>query len=191
MTARDIYWFLRPTLGVLLCFSLAVIAAQLIATHGSSDAPADLELAEQLADVTNGLVEPSTSLTPCDVVQIQLAGLADPDSTRGVLQCMAFASPGNRTVTGPLESFAQMVRKAPFNVLAKPTAIQAGQPTYVDRHARILVTAVDGNQIQMFVWVLSQQQDSPYRDCWMTDAVFPLPSSKDPGSTTPPTSQSL
>ncbi len=52
---------------------------------------------------------PSRGLSPSNVVEAQLAALAQNDCRT----CFGFASPQNRRVTGPWKRFEQMVREAP------------------------------------------------------------------------------
>ena len=167
---HDIFWFLRPTMVAILIFLVAWIGSKLlIGTHQHADL--ERPSAERTA---KELVHPSPELSPAEVVRVQLEGLSDGQSERGVLQCMTFASPSNRSVTGPLERFGRMVRAKPFDVFADPDRVLIGKTKLVDGKARVLVTVVAGKKLSLFVWVLSKQTDAPYENCWMTDAVFPV-----------------
>jgi hypothetical protein len=108
-------------------------------------------------------------------VEIQLRGLSDPGKDGvGILQCFCFASPRNRSATGPLDRFGQMVRQEPFACLGDSRAALIGTPQIDDRFAKLLVTVVDQRQqLRAFTFILFKQQGEPFADCWMTEAVYP------------------
>ena len=57
--------------------------------------------------------KPDPSLSPQDVVSIQIEALRDNDTpyeNRGIEVTFNFASPANKRMTGPIERFAAMVR---------------------------------------------------------------------------------
>src|SRR5262245_55190732 len=63
--------------------------------------------AERIDD--SNLTLPSPAFDPADVVRLQLDALRRfHDDPRAVAQCYSFASPANRTVTGPMTRFARM-----------------------------------------------------------------------------------
>ncbi len=130
------------------------------------------------------IVLPTPELTPSQVVETQLAGLADPKADGiGILQCYVMASPGNRNVTGPLDRFGAMVRHEPFACLAKPQATLVGQPEVEGVIAKLLVTVIDERQhMHAFTFLLAKQTAGPYKDCWMTEAVFPAGKLAPPGT---------
>ena len=172
---HDIYWFLRPTLLAVLCILLSLICANMLVEDDNEHALApEKQSAEQLATAIKSIVYPRPDISPAEVVGLQLAGLSDRQSARGILQCMMFASPLNRSVNGPLERFGRMVRTRPFDVLSHPDRVLIGKTKYVDGKARVLVTLVVDTELSSFVWVLSKQAEPPFENCWMTDAVFPL-----------------
>lgn len=174
MTSYRLYDFFRPTLYVV--FSMFLIWSFLpnpAPPQVAKSAVSEKKLESVLATV-EAVEQPRPELTPEEVVQIQLDGLASDDVTQGILQCMTFASPNNRAVTGPLVRFAQMVRQPPFDALANPETVLIGQSVFDAEQVRILVTAVREGNVHPFVWVLSKQSVLPYEGCWMTDAVFPL-----------------
>jgi hypothetical protein len=178
--------FLRPTFVALIAFAAIVGIANVVALQRDDQpdfvAPGGLSTADLEEDLDlKRVVLPRPSLKPEEVVKIQLAGLSNsqPDGV-GILQCYCFASPTNRAVTGPLENFGRIVRQGPYRAMAHPRALLIGRPQYGDRVARLLVTVIDEkSQVQAFTFVLARQQDAPFTDCWMTEAVFPaLPPSE-------------
>jgi hypothetical protein len=173
--------FLAPSALVFLGFAVLVGVAYspLMQEQGPLHdfvRPRTLE-PEQLPDLgADQLLLPSPQLSPSDVVQTQLDGLADPDGNGvGILQCYCFASPGNRAVTGPLDRFGQMVRQGPFACLGQPRATLVGEPQVDGRLAKLLVTVVDQQQmVHVFTFILFKQLDPPFKDCWMTEGVYPF-----------------
>jgi hypothetical protein len=121
------------------------------------------------------LIEPNPKFSPDRVVELQLSGLADADAATGIQQCFAFASPSNKQATGPLARFAAMVQQAPYNVLLHCQLVLIGKPIIVDNEATVMVTVLDKHdEIRVFEFYLSKQQDKPVENCWMTDGVYPL-----------------
>lgn len=167
------YVFLRPTMFVVICYLVAVPACYLLSTQ-SPESDNDAEAIDTVAASVASLIHPDPSFTPEDVVRIQLCGLSDDNRAHGVMQCMHFASPDNRAVTGPLERFGKMVRNHEFRCLSAPDRFLIGSSHIVKGNARVLVTLINTQQFSSFVWVLSKQTAPPYEGCWMTDAVFPL-----------------
>ena len=117
---------------------------------------------------------PDPELEPAEVVQIQLEALQhndDPVPDAGIRTVFAFASPSNRSQTGPLRRFADMMHNGFSEMINHreahllPLAMRGGtalQPVELVGH--------DGT-IYRYVFVLTRQSDPPYRGCWMTDTV--------------------
>jgi hypothetical protein len=169
--------FLRPTFFAITAFALLVGVRGAIWT---ADYSARVDpVSDPLAGLGNvdlsGVVLPSPSLLPEQVVRLQLAGLRDVRADGvGVLQCFVLASPGNRAVTGPLERFGKMVRQGPFMCMANPRAALVGRPDVARQTARVVVTIVDQrDRIHAFTFILGRQATAPFADCWMTEAVWP------------------
>ena len=168
--------FLKPTLLVILCYLLAMCI--LVYVTGPNRVRAIQEV-EEFSSQLEGVIQPSPSLTPTEVVQIQLEGLSNDNSSIGILQCRTFASPGNRTVTGPLERFGRIVRSEEFAPLQNPDRTIIGKPTVDGEITRILVSVVAERKLRSYVWLLSKQTQPPFENCWMTDSVFAVESSND------------
>ena len=87
----------------------------------------------------------------------------------------AFASPGNKTNTGPLERFTRMVKSPPYGVMVNHVArdfsevVEAGSTAY----QLVKMTAMDGREV-VFAFRLSKQLDGQFEGMWMTDAVWPV-----------------
>lgn len=119
------------------------------------------------------LILPTPKLEPHEVVALQLKGLAKDPEAGGIEQCFALASPGNKKSTGPLQRFAAMLHRAPYNVLLFHHLVLVGKPVVEGDTANVIVTLLDANDhIFIFQFVLSKQHGKEFENCWMTDAVF-------------------
>jgi hypothetical protein len=171
--------FLRPTFLVLVLFALFVGIANAIRLTSVDSPKLAADMGSPLGELDkldlSSIVLPQADLKPDDVVRLQLAGLSDDRSDGvGILQCYAFASPANRAVTGPLDRFGKMVRQGAFQCMARPRTMLIGRPQQTDRTARVLVTLIDDeNRLHAFTFVLGRQQEAPFKNCWMTEAVLP------------------
>jgi len=130
---------------------------------------------------STGPVAPSPALSPSAVVLAQLEGLRveprDGDGAGpGMLCAWAFASPGNREATGPVDRFAGMLRSSLYRGLLEHRAAQLGPPRMTGEQAQqeVLVLTAD-DRTMGFTWVLGRQSDPPYAGCWMTDGVLRHP----------------
>lgn len=164
--------FLRPTIFVVVCYALAMTGSYFLSKKGE-DSIGDRSDIDKVASTMASLIVPEPSLSPRQVVQVQLDALANKDRSAGVVQCMTFASPGNRVVTGPLDRFAKMVRGKEFRILSEPDRVLVGKTRHFNENARVLVSCLAGKELRSFVWVLSKQQLAPHEGCWMTEGVFP------------------
>ncbi|HEU0101252.1 MAG TPA: DUF4864 domain-containing protein [Mycobacteriales bacterium] len=124
---------------------------------------------------------PAPGLSPTDVVLAQLAGLRSEPRVgaaagRGVHQVWAFASPGNRAATGPVQRFAAMLRGSAYAALLEHRAAQLGP--LVDRgdeaQVEVLVLGTDDRTVG-FTWVLARQRTGAYAGCWLTEGVVRHP----------------
>ena len=122
---------------------------------------------------------PSPHLTPYQVVEIQLGALGANQAwgnDRGIELAFRFASPGNRSITGPLQRFAGMVKGPRYGALVDHEKASIG-PIQVEDEVgqRVMFPIVvqdERGQDHGYVWVLRRQKRGTYRDCWMTEAVF-------------------
>lgn len=118
---------------------------------------------------------PSPSLTPEQVVRIQLDALRDndrPTPNAGITVAYRFASPGNRAFTGPLPRFARLVNSPEYRVLLNHRSAYMGRIDLEGTRAHTRVALVGGDgEAAAFRWELSQQTAGPCTGCWMTDGV--------------------
>ena len=119
--------------------------------------------------------EPHPSLSPLEVVDIQIEALRHNDvqyQNSGIEVTFNFASPANKRMTGPLERFKLMVNNPMY------------RPMIDHRGAEYENLAVDGDLARIDVilysregqylgyrFMLTRQHDNPYEGSWMTDAV--------------------
>jgi len=119
--------------------------------------------------------EPSPELGAADVVRIQVEALGSNDHPRtdaGVRTAFRFASPGNRSATGPLPHFARMVHSADYADLLAFSHADYG-PVRLDGDVafqEVTVVHADGRRAT-FVFALSRQRGGACDGCWMTDGV--------------------
>ena len=135
-----------------------------------------LLLACQFALAQQRSLEPSQDLSPEEVVQIVVSSLQinDEANDNGIATVFNFASPGNKSQTGPLPRFASMI-KSGFSDMLNHTS------------ARFDPMQINGNTAVQAVWLLTPsgkevgygfrlglQQSGAHAGSWMTDAVVPL-----------------
>jgi hypothetical protein len=119
---------------------------------------------------------PSPALSPEAVVRIQVEALRDNgDDDAGIAEVFRFASPGNRSQTGPLPRFVRMVRAAPYDALLNHRRASYGPVALGQERMQqtVTVTASDGSE-RRFLWLVSRQSEGEHSGCWMTDAVIPI-----------------
>ena len=121
-------------------------------------------------------IQPNPELTPDQVVKIQLEGLQNNDLTDdnlGIRICFNFASPGNRIITGPIDNFIKLVKTSAYRPLIGFERAEFSMVTIKGRSAQQAVRIIHTNgETAIFAFVLSKQDEAPYQDCWMTDAVI-------------------
>jgi len=122
------------------------------------------------------LTEPDPSLSPQDVVSIQIEALRNNDipyEDRGIEVTFNFASPANKRMTGPLERFKVMVLDPIYGPMinhrnAKYENIMVeGEIARVD----VILNSKEGEYLG-YRFILSRQHGNQYEGSWMTDAVI-------------------
>ncbi|MDQ2899277.1 MAG: DUF4864 domain-containing protein [Acidobacteriota bacterium] len=123
--------------------------------------------------------EPSPKLTPAQVIKIQLAAFQKNDTPTvdsGIRKAFAFASPGNRAATGPIEKFVLLVKNPLYRPLLNHRSAEFG-PIQIsgDRaEQRVRLIAASGGPA-VFMFALGKQKEEPYKDCWMVEGVARIP----------------
>ena len=122
------------------------------------------------------LIEPNSNLKPFDVLMIQLNSLKNnnnPYKDAGIEQTWEFAHPINKTATGPLERFKQMIYSDSYKILIS------------HENNKIIILKETPNKFVYKVYVLSKDKKKYYyiwqiekvelegklKNCWMTTGV--------------------
>jgi hypothetical protein len=120
---------------------------------------------------------PSPVLTPEQVVMMQLDALQNNDlmpQNAGIRAAYNFASPANRSQTGTVDRFIQLVKNPVYKDMIGFEMAQLGPVVYDADQAQMAVRLLKKNQDAIFVFVISKQVEAPFTNCWMTDAVIRL-----------------
>lgn len=107
---------------------------------------------------------------------IQLEALQNNDlygHDGGIRIAFNYASPDNRSYTGPVERFIQLVKNPLYRPMIGFSRAALGTMLIMGDHAQVRVDVVDASgQSVRYLWSLSRQSQPPYTDCWMTDGVM-------------------
>jgi hypothetical protein len=121
---------------------------------------------------------PSAKLAPDEVVRLVTEAMRHNDSPAadtGIATAFAFASPGNRQVTGPLARFVPMVKSPMYGPLLNYVKIEYAPVRVQGDYAEQLVKVSDEDGVPaQFLWILSRQTHGEFKGCWMTDGVTRL-----------------
>lgn len=128
------------------------------------------------AEATEDLsLQPSPTLTPQEVVTFQLSALGQ-GSEAGISATYRFASPENRQLTGPLTRFARLFDFPKYQPMLKHRGAEIKLISNDGFTAKLLAGVVDqSGELHWYRFRLSRQTQSPYENCWMTDAVLSVP----------------
>jgi Domain of unknown function (DUF4864) len=119
---------------------------------------------------------PSATLTPEQVVQIQLEALRLNDAqNRGIEVAFRFASPDNKLHTGPLPRFISMIHERPYSLMLGYENVAYDPVEIVEDYARQRVTLISSGVIVAYEFYLSRQTKGDCLGCWLTDAVIAKP----------------
>ena len=188
--------FLRPTFFTVAAFVLCLIVNELFfrGPVESRQPDAKASTGEKLPVEANGDSQgnslrsissgsyPDPSLSPADVVRIQLHALRMPNREEGVRRCFEFASPANQALTGPAKRFGTLLENPPYSILLEAEDAILGAPILLDDgRVQIVATVISRTEAQSFAWTLAKQAKHPLENCWMTDSVVSV--SKDTTST--------
>ena len=122
--------------------------------------------------------EPDPSLSPQDVVSIQIEALQNNDipyEDRGIEVTFNFASPANKRMTGPIERFKVMVRNPVYGPMINHRSAKYENLVVEGEFARIDVVLIskEGEYLG-YRFILSRQHGNEYEGSWMTGAVIPF-----------------
>ena len=127
------------------------------------------------------LLKPNNSISPKEVVRIQLSSLKDNDQgykDSGIEQTWNFAHPNNKKVTGPLDNFKRMIKSDSYQMMIDHLSHTITEVGSSDKWAQFEVIILDKNKIyHKFNWQVEKYTlDGILKDCWMTTMVSsPIP----------------
>tara|TARA_B100000575_G_scaffold33229_1_gene22348 strand:- start:93 stop:554 length:462 start_codon:yes stop_codon:yes gene_type:complete len=127
------------------------------------------------------LLKPSKSISPKEVVSIQLSGLKNNDleyKDSGIEQTWNFAHPNNKRVTGPLDNFKRMIKSESYQMMINHLTHTITEVGSSDKWAQFEVIILDQNKIyHKFNWQVEKYTlEGTLQDCWMTTMVSsPIP----------------
>lgn len=119
-------------------------------------------------------LKPHPQLTAEEVVQIQLEALrTNGQDDSGIRVAYRFSSPKNRSVTGPFERFAQMIKSPIYDMLLHHVRSDS-LPLYMhgSEARKFVVLESEQGELECYLFILNRQREGPYRQCWMVDAVI-------------------
>ena len=122
------------------------------------------------------LINPSSSIKPKEVVQIQLTGLMDNDNNfkdSGIEQTWNFAHPDNKKNTGPLPNFKLMIKGRSYQMLLNHLSHSITEVGSSDKWAQFEVIILDKEKIyHKFNWQVEKYtEEGPLKGCWLTTMV--------------------
>ncbi len=165
-----------------LIFSLSLLAAGDFKTILQARVTTR-EAMENVAQTEAVSPAPNPKLSPEEVVRIQLQALKDndyPEKDSRIKTTFNFASPANKIITGPLSRFARLVKNPAYRPMINHRRVQFGRLKIVGVEAQQRVTLTDQEGAKfVYLFSLSRQQQGPFKDCWMTDAVERLSSEEE------------
>ena len=122
------------------------------------------------------LLSPNISISPKEVVKIQLTGLQDNDyeyKDSGIEQTWNFAHPNNKKVTGPLHNFKKMIKGPAYQMMIDHLSHTITELGSSDNWAQFEVIILDKNKIyHKFNWQVEKYTlEGTLKDCWLTSMV--------------------
>jgi len=127
------------------------------------------------------LLSPNNTISPKEVVKIQLSGLQQNDlnfKDSGIEQTWQFAHPNNKRVTGPLSNFKMMIKSDSYRMMINHLSHTITEVGSSDKWAQFEVIILDKDKIyHKFNWQVEKYTlDGSLKDCWLTTMVSsPIP----------------
>ena len=127
------------------------------------------------------LLNPNSTITPKEVIKIQLEGLQQNDlkyKDSGIEQTWKFAHPNNKKVTGPLNNFKRMIKGDSYQMMINHLSHTITELGKSEKWAQFEVILLDKNKIyHKFNWQVEKYSlDGNLKDCWLTTMVSnPIP----------------
>ena len=122
------------------------------------------------------LLSPNNTISPKEVVKIQLSGLQQNDlnyKDSGIEQTWQFAHPNNKRVTGPLSNFKMMIKSDSYGMMINHLSHTITEVGSSDKWAQFEVIILDKDKIyHKFNWQVEKYTlDGSLKDCWLTTMV--------------------
>ena len=127
------------------------------------------------------LLSPNNTISPKEVVKIQLSGLQQNDlkyKDSGIEQTWQFAHPNNKRVTGPLNNFKLMIKSDSYRMMINHLSHTINELGSSDKWAQFEVIILDKDKIyHKFNWQVEKYtSEGTLKDCWLTTMVSsPIP----------------
>ena len=122
------------------------------------------------------LLSPNNTISPKEVVKIQLTGLQQNDlkyKDSGIEQTWKFAHPNNKRVTGPLSNFKMMIKSDSYRMMINHLSHTITELGSSDKWAQFEVIILDNDKIyHKFNWQVEKYtSEGTLKDCWLTTMV--------------------
>ena len=127
------------------------------------------------------LLSPNNTISPKEVVKIQLSGLQQNDldyKDSGIEQTWQFAHPNNKRVTGPLNNFKMVIKSDSYSMMINHLSHTITELGSSDKWAQFEVIILDKDKIyHKFNWQVEKYtSEGTLKDCWLTTMVSsPIP----------------
>ena len=127
------------------------------------------------------LLSPNNTISPKEVVKIQLSGLQQNDlkyKDSGIEQTWQFAHPNNKRITGPLNNFKMMIKSDSYRMMINHLSHTITELGSSDKWAQFEVIILDKDKIyHKFNWQVEKYtSEGNLKDCWLTTVVSnPIP----------------
>jgi len=165
-------WVCRSVVVTILLFGGFLMGAQADATLLTTISMQESDPKE----INPDSLKPSPNLSPAEVIRIQIEALGHnnvPHENAGIEVAFRFASPANKSATGPLDRFIRLVSNPIYRPMLNHQEAQYGEIQVEGNEALqpVILTAKNGERAG-YLFVLSKQEGGPYDACWMTDSVI-------------------
>lgn len=158
---------------------IAVLVAPVTSVAAEVKSVVDRVIAARSIMSTDSLPTPDTSLSPQEVVRLQVQALGENDTPHdgaGIEAAFNFASPANKEATGPLSRFRTLFDTPQYAPMIDHEGATYSDARVQDGVARVgvILTTDEGTRVG-YLFQLSRQTSPPHEGCWMTDAVQRVP----------------
>ena len=110
-----------------------------------------------------------------ETVKIQIRAMAnnnEPYEDAGIETAFNFASPKNKSSTGPIERFKKMVKNPRYEYMLNSQSYSIEETDISEKEASIRAELENKGSTITYEFNLSIQDSGKYEGCWMTDSVL-------------------